>query len=157
MARCCTWTEARNSIDWSVLIVIGAALGFGAAIEQSGAAQLLARSVLSAAVNDPYLTLIAVYLVTWPLTEFITHNAAVALMFPVAMTAARELEVSPLPFIMLMIAGSASFSTPIGYQTNLMVYGPGGYRFTDYTRIGIPMTLLVGSTALLLAPLVWPF
>ena len=158
LTRCCGLSEARNSVDWGVLIVIGAALGLGAGIESSGAAQLLAGSVLSMAGSDPYLTLVAVYLVTWLLTEILTNNAAVALMFPIAIAAAQQLEVSLLPFIMvMMIAGSASFATPIGYQTNLMVYGPGGYRFTDYTRIGIPMSLLIGLTALLLVPLIWPF
>jgi di/tricarboxylate transporter len=158
LTRCCGLAEARNAIDWPVLIVIGAALGLGVGIERSGAAELLAGSVLGIAGGNPYLTLIGVYLVTWMLTEILTNNAAVALMFPIAISAAQQLEVNLLPFVMvLMIAGSASFATPIGYQTNLMVYGPGGYRFTDYTRIGIPMTLLVGSTALLLAPRVWPF
>jgi di/tricarboxylate transporter len=158
LTRCCTLAEARNSVDWPVLIVIGASLGLGAAIEESGAADLLAGSVLSAAGSDPYLTLIGVYFVTWLLTELLTNNAAVALMFPIAIAAAEQLEVNLLPFVMmLMIAGSASFVTPIGYQTNLMVYGPGGYHFTDYVRIGTPLALLVGLTALLVAPLVWPF
>jgi di/tricarboxylate transporter len=158
LTRCCGLAEARNAIDWPVLIVIGAALGLGQGIEQSGAAEVLAGSVLGAAGGNPYGALIAVYVVTWLLTEILTNNAAVALMFPIAISAAQQLEVDLLPFVMvLMIAGSASFATPIGYQTNLMVYGPGGYHFTDYARVGIPMTLLVGSTALLLAPQVWPF
>lgn len=158
LTRCCGLAEARNAIDWPVLIVIGAALGLGQGIEQSGAAEVLAGSVLGAAGGNPYGALIAVYVVTWLLTEILTNNAAVALMFPIAISAAQQLEVDLLPFVMvLMIAGSASFATPIGYQTNLMVYGPGGYHFTDYARIGIPMTLLVGLTALLLAPQVWPF
>ena len=88
----------------------------------------------------------------------ITNNAAVALVFPIAMATAEKLDVNPLPFIIaLMIAGSASFATPLGYQTNLMVYGPGGYRFSDYLKVGIPLNLLIGVTAVLLAPLVWPF
>jgi di/tricarboxylate transporter len=158
LTRCCGLIEARNSVDWGVLIVIGAALGLGAAIESSGAAQLLAGAVLGVAGGNPYFTLIGVYLVTWLMTEILTNNAAVALMFPIAIAAAQQLGVNLLPFVMvLMIAGSASFATPIGYQTNLMVYGPGGYRFTDYTRIGVPISLLVGLTALLVAPLVWPF
>jgi di/tricarboxylate transporter len=158
LTRCCGLIEARNSVDWAVLIVIGAALGLGVAIERSGAAQLLAGSVLSAAGSDPYWALVGVYLVTWLLTEILTNNAAVALVFPIAISAAQQLEVNPMPFVMtLMIAGSASFATPIGYQTNLMVYGPGGYRFTDYTRVGLPLSLLIGLTALLVAPRVWPF
>ncbi len=158
LTRCCGLVEARSSVDWAVLIVIGAALGLGRGIEQSGAAELLASNVLGLAGSDPYWTLVAVYVVTWLLTEILTNNAAVALMFPIAISAARQLGVDLLPFVMvLMVAGSASFATPIGYQTNLMVYGPGGYHFTDYTRIGIPMTLLVGSTALLLVPWIWPF
>jgi di/tricarboxylate transporter len=158
LTRCCSLAEARNSVEWSVLILIGAALGLGRAMETSGAAALLAESVLQLAGSDPYLTLVGVYVATWLLTEILTNNAAVALMFPIAIAAAQELGVNAMPFvIVLMIAGSSSFVTPIGYQTNFMVYGPGGYRFSDYTRIGTPLGLVVGTTALLLTPLVWPF
>jgi di/tricarboxylate transporter len=158
LARCCSVEEARNSVEWSVLIVIAAALGLGQAIEQSGAAQVLAGSVLRLAANDPYLSLIGVYVVTWVLTEVLTNNAAVALMFPIAIATASELNLNAIPFIMaLTVAGSAGFVTPIGYQTHMMVYGPGGYRFSDFVRIGLPMSILIGIVTVLVVPLVWPF
>lgn len=158
ITRCCSLSEARNNIDWSLLVVVGASLGLGQAMQQTGAAHLLANTVLEAAAKDPYLSLIAIYIATWLVTEILTNNAAVALMFPITIATAQQLQVNPLPFIMvLMIAGSAGFVTPIGYQTNLMVYGPGGYRFSDYIKIGLPLSLLVGATCLLVVPLVWQF
>ena len=91
-------------------------------------------------------------------TELITNNAAAALMFPFAMATAKGLDVNYMPFvIVVMMAASAGFATPIGYQTNLMVYGPGGYRFSDYVKIGVPLDLLVWIITVALAPLVWPF
>ena len=155
---CCTAASARRRIEWNVLMVIGAALGLGAALEVSGAAKALAALLLGLTGNSPWLALALIYLGTLFFTEIITNNAAVALMFPIAMNTAEDLGVNPLPFLFcLMIAGSASFLTPIGYQTNLMVYGAGGYRFTDYVRIGLPLSVIVGSTAILLAPLIWGF
>lgn len=156
--RCCTVSEARRSIDWSVLIVIGAALGLGQALEASGASAWIARGLLAPALEHPWLALAVVYAITSLLTEVVTNNAAVALMFPLAEVTSRELDVSFMPFaITLMMAGSASFATPLGYQTNLMVYGPGGYRFTDFLRIGVPMNLLMGTAAVAITPFMFPF
>jgi di/tricarboxylate transporter len=156
--RCCTITEARRSVYWSVLIVIGAALGVGRALDQSGAAGAIAGSALQLAGSNPWVALLVVYTVTSILTEFITNNAAVALVFPIAIAAAESLGVSLMPFVIaIMMAGSASFATPLGYQTNLMVYGPGGYTFADFLRIGVPMNLLMGVTTVALTPLVFPF
>jgi len=158
LSGCCTAARARRRIEWNVLMVIGAALGLGQALEQSGAAKLLADALMGLSGGHPWLTLAIVYFCTALFTEVITNNAAVALMFPIAMNSAKGLDVNPLPFLFcLMIAGSASFATPIGYQTNLMVYGAGGYKFTDYFRIGIPLAALVAVISLSLAPLIWPF
>jgi di/tricarboxylate transporter len=155
---CCKAATARRRIEWNVLMVIGAALGLGAALEESGAAAAVASILLGFTGSSPMLALAVIYLGTIVFTELITNNAAVALMFPIAMRAAEDLEVNPLPFLFcLMIAGSASFLTPIGYQTNLMVYGAGGYKFTDYVRFGLPLSLIVGTTAVLLAPVIWSF
>jgi di/tricarboxylate transporter len=155
---CCTAASARRRIEWNVLMVIGAALGLGAALEVSGAAKALATLLLGLTGDSPMLALALIYVGTVVFTEVITNNAAVALMFPIAMNTAEDLGVNPLPFLFcLMIAGSASFLTPIGYQTNLMVYGAGGYKFTDYVRIGLPLTLIVGATAIGLAPVIWGF
>jgi di/tricarboxylate transporter len=158
LTRCCKLSDARRSVDWQVLIVIAAALGIGNALEVSGVASQLAGGFIGWAGEHPYTALIATYIATWVLTEMITNNAAAALIFPIAITIAISMEVSYMPFVMAIIfAASASFSTPIGYQTNLMVMGPGGYKFSDYIRIGLPLNIIVGIVALLLIPIIWPF
>jgi di/tricarboxylate transporter len=156
--RCCTITQARRSMEWDVLVVIGAALGIGLALEETGAAAAIAGALLGLVGDNPLFALGMVALVTTVFTEVITNNAAAALVFPIAMNTAERLDVSPMPFIMcIMIGASASFATPIGYQTNLMVYGPGGYRFSDYLRVGVPLNLLIGIVSVSLTPLIWPF
>jgi len=156
--RCCTSDEARQSIDWSVLIVIGAALGIGRALDQSGAAEEIAKSLLGLAGGDKLLSLAAIYIATMLCTEMITNNAAAVLMFSIAWKAALALGADTTPFVMaVMIAASASFSTPFGYQTNMMVYGLGGYRMTDYLRFGLPLNVLLFVTAMVIIPRVWPF
>ena len=158
LTRCCTISEARRSVDWSVLIVIGAALGLGVALDQTGAAAAVAGAVISVAGTNPWVVLIAVYAVTSLTTEVITNNAAVALVFPIAQATATQLGVDFMPFVIaIMMAGSASFATPLGYQTNMMVYGPGGYTFGDFLRIGIPMNLIMGISAVIITPLAFPF
>ena len=137
--------------------MIGAALGLGSAMDSSGAAGVIAGAVLSSVGDHPWFVLAAVYVVTAVMTEVLTNSATVALIFPIAIAAAQRLDVDPFPFVIaIMMAGSASFATPIGYQTNLMVYGPGGYRFGDFLRIGVPMNILVGLIAIGLIPLIWP-
>lgn len=158
VTRCTSAAGARNRVDWSVLIVIGASLGLGQAMATSGAADSIARWWIALAGDSPWLALLAVYAVTSAFTELITNNAAAVLVFPIAEATAQGLGVSLWPFVaVVMMAASASFATPIGYQTNLMVYGPGGYRFSDYFRIGGPLNVLIGALAVLLAPLIWPF
>ncbi|MFU8814739.1 MAG: SLC13 family permease, partial [Pseudomonadales bacterium] len=158
VTRCTSAAGARNRVDWSVLTVIAAALGIGAAMSKSGAAGSIAVWWIGMAGDNPWLALIAVYAITSVFTELITNNAAAVLIFPIAEATAQGLGVSLWPFVaVVMLAASASFATPIGYQTNLMVYGPGGYRFTDYLRIGAPLNVLLGVLGVLLAPLIWPF
>jgi di/tricarboxylate transporter len=158
ITRCTTGPAARRSIDWQVLIVIAASLALGRALEVTGAAGTLAQVWIAFAGEDPWMTLATVFVATSLLTTLITNNGAAVLMFPIAAAAAEGLGVDLRPFVMtIMMAASASFATPIGYQTNMMVYGPGGYRFADYLRIGLPLTLLVGVTTVLIAPLIWPF
>jgi di/tricarboxylate transporter len=155
---CCSFGQARKSVEWNVLIVIAAALGLGRALDKTGAAETVATGMLSLAGNNPHLALALVYIVAAVFTEVITNNAVAALIFPVAMSTAVRLGVNPMPFVIcLMIAASASFCTPIGYQTNMMVYGPGGYRFSDYFKIGIPLTVIIGIITVVFAPLIWPF
>ncbi len=158
LSGCCSFVQARRNIEWHVLLTIAAALALGTALEQTGTARVLADSVLSLTGARPWLTLAAVYLLTSLFTELVTNNAAAALVFPIAIQTAEHLDVSVMPFVMcIMVAASASFATPIGYQTNLMVYGPGGYRFSDYLKIGLPLNLLIGVVAVILAPLIWTF
>ncbi|MCS6771947.1 MAG: SLC13 family permease [Kiritimatiellae bacterium] len=158
MTGCCSIGQARRSVEWNVLTVIGAAIGLGTAMEQTGAARAITNLLLGFSGSDPWMTLAFVYLATTLVTEVITNNGAAALVFPVAMDAAARLGVNPLPYVFcVMIAASASFATPIGYQTNLMVLGPGGYRFGDYVRIGFWLNLIIGAAAVALAPLIWPF
>jgi di/tricarboxylate transporter len=158
LGRCLSLDAARRSLDWEVLIVIAASLGLGTALHLTGAAKLVADAMVGAAAAQPLATLAAIYLTTVVFTELISNNAAAALMFPIAVAAAQQLGVDPMPFVVgVMFAASLSFITPIGYQTNLMVYGPGGYRFTDYVRFGTPLTLLTTLVALGLIPLVFPF
>ncbi|NJN74609.1 MAG: SLC13 family permease [Limnothrix sp. RL_2_0] len=155
---CCSPGRALKNIEWPVILVIGAAFGLGKALEVTGAAEAIASSLIQLAGNNPQSTLIVVYGITGLLTELITNNAAAALMFPIALSLSKTLGVDMLPFaIAVMMAASASFSTPIGYQTNLMVYGPGGYKFTDYLRIGIPLNLIFWVVNCTLIPLIFPF
>lgn len=157
LTRCCSVISAKRSIDGSILTGIAAAFGLGAALESSGAARALADGLLGLAGSDAFLLLVCTYAATLMLTEIVTNNAAAVLMFPVAMAAVDSLGLNPLPYaITIMVAASAGFATPIGYQTNLMVYGPGGYRFGDYFRLGIPLDILCGVVTVLVAPLVWP-
>ncbi|MBE7380656.1 MAG: SLC13 family permease [Leptolyngbya sp. SIO1E4] len=158
LTGCCAPVRALRSIEWSVLLVIAAALGISQAMQVTGAAGAISASFLGIAGDNPWLALAVVYGVTMLLTELITNNAAAALMFPVALSVAQSLGVNIMPFVIaIMIGASASFSTPIGYQTNLMVYGPGGYKFTDFARIGIPLNLLFWAMTVVIAPLVYPF
>ena len=122
------------------------------------AAVLVADTVVQSVGTQPWLLLIVVYFMTALLTEMITNTAVAALMFPIALNVALAAEVSPRPFIIaLSLAASLAYITPVGYQTNLMVMGPGGYRPADFLKLGLPLSILVGLTAVLLIPLVWPF
>ena len=158
LTRCTTAERARRSIDWSLLTVIAAAVGIGKAMQVSGAAESIAAGWMGLAGQDPFVAMAFVYILTGVFTAFLTNIAAAVIMFPIALSAATGLEVSPYPFVIaLMMAASTSFATPIGYQTNLMVYGPGGYRFTDYLRIGLPLNVILGITTIFIIPRVWPF
>ena len=155
--RCTRGRTARRSVDWQVIIVIAASFGLGSALQSTGAAEAIASSLTTLSADNAYLALAITFLVTALFTAFATNNTAAVLMFPISLSTAQLLDVNFLPFaVVIMVAASASFATPIGYQTNLMVYGPGGYHFSDYLRIGIPLTILVGLITILLVPMVWP-
>jgi di/tricarboxylate transporter len=156
--RCVTLSIARRSIEYPVLAGIGASFALGFALAESGAAALLAGWIGEIARGDPFWALVVLYLATVVMTEMITNNAAGVLMFPIAMAVAHDGQVNYLPYVIsVMVGASAGFITPIGYQTNLMVYGPGGYRWIDYIRFGTPLSVLVGLVTILLVPRIWPF
>jgi len=165
VTRCLTTSEARSAIDLQVLLTIGAALGIGEALHRSGAAAWLAASLVDGVtvlgigpVWKPYVLLALVYLISQLFTETITNVAVAATMIPIAVGIAVAGNYDPRPFIIAVtLSASLSFVTPIGYQTNLMVMGPGGYQPRDYWRVGWPLALLMTALALFLIPLLWPF
>ena len=158
VTRCIRASDARRSVDWQVLLVIAASIALGGALEKTGAAAVIADYMVAAAGDSPIATLAAVFLVTAIFSAVISNLAAAVIVFPIALAASQQLSVSVVPFaVTLMMAASASFSTPIGYQTNLMVYGPGDYRFSDFLKMGIPLTALVGLATVIIVPMVWPF
>jgi di/tricarboxylate transporter len=150
--------ELRDAVDWQVILTIGAAFGIAAAVEQTGLASVLAERVIFAGGSNPWIALAAVYVVTAAMTELVTNNAAAALSFPLAVAVASALDVSATPFaIAVMIAASASFMGPLGYQTNLMVYGAGNYHASDFFKAGWPLALLCAVVTIALTPFVFPF
>jgi di/tricarboxylate transporter len=158
LSGCCRIEEARRAVDWQLLIAIAASFAIGVALDKTGVADAVTHGVVGAVGGSPWMSLAAVYGITLVVTEIVTNNAAAALMFPFALATATNLGVNPMSFIMaVMMAASAGFATPFGYQTNLMVYGPGGYRFADYLKIGVPLDLLIWAVTVAIAPLVWPF
>ncbi len=149
--------QAERAIDWGVLVGIGAGLGIGVAVATSGAASMAATALLEVGDGSPTIALAAVYGLTTLFANLITTKAAAALMFPIALATATGLGVNFMPFVVtLTVAAASAFATPVGYQTNLMVYGPGGYRGVDFLRLGGPLSLIFGMITVSLVPLVWP-
>ncbi len=158
ISGCCSPASVYRHIDWSVLMVIAAAFGLGVAMDQTGVAAVTAQTVVGLSGDHPWVNLAVIYLLTALFTAVITNNAAAVLMFPISYALAMDLGLDFMPFaIAVMLAASASFATPMGYQTNLMVFGPGGYRFADFLRIGLPLNLVTGLVAVLVIPLIWGF
>ena len=140
------------------LIVMAAAIGLEGAVDHTGLAENIAHLLASMGGTNPFFALAAVFVGAVFLSNFIAHAAAVALMFPIALSMATDLGISFMPFaIIIMLGASYSFISPTGYQTNLMIYGPGGYKFTDFFIIGIPLTIVVGIVSVLLTPLFFKF
>lgn len=156
-ARCISVSEARRSLDLPVLVTIAASFALGNALEKTGAAEYLGNGIVAAAGSNAWLLLALAYLSVMVLTELITNNAAAMLMLPVVLAMTQTAGLNDVPYVMaVMMAASASFATPIGYQCNLMVYGPGGYRFSDFLRIGVPMNLLMALVTIVCIPFIWP-
>jgi len=159
--RCTRAGDARRSIDWSVIIVMAVGIGIGNAMTATGATDLVVNNLLkvqAALGGSDLIMLTAIFTITVILTNMITAKAAAMLVLEIALVAAAKMDVSSAPLIIAVIMGAAgSFATPFGYQTNMMVYGPGGYRSSDYLRMGVPLSLIVGTLTVLIVPWVWPF
>jgi di/tricarboxylate transporter len=159
LTGCLRIDEAYQAIDWKIIFLLAGILPLGLALEQTGGAAWLTGILLKPAVSaGPVAVLAVLYIVTAALTEAMSNNAAAVLLAPVAFSVARTMGVDPRPFLIaITFAASTSFATPIGYQTNTMVYAPGGYRFTDFSKLGIPLNLIFWVVAVLLIPRFWPF
>jgi di/tricarboxylate transporter len=151
-------SEVYTSIDWPVIVLLAALLPMGRALESSGGAQQLAEGLLHLSILlSPSMTLSLLFVLTMLLSNLINNAATVVLMAPIGLSVAQGLGVSPDPFLMgIAVASSSAFMTPIGHQSNTLVMGPGGYRFTDYTRLGLPLSLLVSGLAIPLILHFWP-
>lgn len=138
-------SEVYDSVDWDVIFLLAGVIPLGIALEQTGAAQLLGEAMAATATVLPALGVLWVfYLFTGVITSVISNNASVVLLIPVAVEAAVELGANPFAFVLAVtFAASTAFMTPVGYQTNLFVYGPGGYTFSDFFRVGLPLQLLL--------------
>ncbi|MDC0049615.1 SLC13 family permease [Verrucomicrobia bacterium] len=156
--RCIEPSEAYESIDWKVVFMIFGMLGLGSALQEVKVVESIAIKVTdwAAILNNIHVLVAIIYLITAVLTEIISNNAVAALLTPIAITIGVALDIDPRPLVVaVMFAASASFSTPIGYQTNTYVYGAGGYKFTDFSRVGIPLALILWALSTLLIPLMW--
>ena len=157
--RCIGRTEAYAAVEWKLIFMIFGMLGLGYALGETGAAKTFADGAI-ALFGDlgPWAVLSVIYLIAALLTELISNSAVAALMTPIAISVAESLGVDARPLVVaVMFGASASFSTPIGYQTNTYVYGAGGYKFTDFARVGIPLALILWIVASLLIPVFWSF
>ncbi|ASB48942.1 SLC13 family permease [Alkalitalea saponilacus] len=148
-----------KAISWDVLITIAASLGISKAMQNSGVAELIASTAISFSQNHgPIVVLATIYIITNVFTELITNNAAAALVFPIALSAGQQMGVDPKPFfVAICMASSASFSTPIGYQTNLIIQSIGNYKYTDFVKIGLPLNIIAFIVSLTVIPLLWNF
>jgi len=155
---CIDAEEAFSFVDGRLMALIFAMLGVGAALQSSGAVDLIAGNLAPVMQVMPgFVVVLGVYLLSSVLTELVSNNAVAVVMTPIAIGLATALGVDPRPLVVaVMIAASASFATPIGYQTNTLVYGPGGYKFTDFLKFGIPLNLSLAPIVSFVIPLIWP-
>lgn len=154
---CCSASQAERSLDLTVIITIAASFALGMALQKTGVAAYLAENIVDLSNGTPWLLLILTYLTISVLTEIITNNAAALLMLPIVLEITEKADLNSVPFVFaIMMAASASFATPLGYQTNLMVYGPGGYRFTDFLKVGVPMNVITAIVTITVLLIGWP-
>jgi di/tricarboxylate transporter len=158
LTGCMTFRNAGNSIEFKTLVIIASAIGLEAAVTGSGLSATIAELLGRIGGDNPYVALTVIFIGCIFMDTVITNVASAVFMFPIAMAMAGNLGVSGMPFVItVMVGASCSFISPMGYQTNLMVYGPGGYKFTDYVKIGVPLTIVVGIITIALTPLFFPF
>ncbi|HTA66069.1 MAG TPA: SLC13 family permease, partial [Xanthomonadaceae bacterium] len=159
LTGCFKYSNAYEVMDWKVIVLLGAVLPLGIAMQKTGLAQHLVDIGMSL-VGDhgPLMGLVMVYALTALLTELMGHNPSVVIMIPISVSVGHAMHVSPVPFVVATaFAAATSFATPVGYPTNTMVYNPGGYRFTDFLKVGIPMILMFCAISMVLIPRFWPF
>lgn len=158
VTRCVDAEEAFSFVDGRLLAMIFSMLAVGEALDQSGAVELMVEAVAPFLMGlSPFLLILCVYFLGLGLTEFLSNNAVAVIYTPIVIELAQSLGVDPRPLVVaVMFSASVAFATPVGYQTNMMVYGPGGYRFSDFMRVGIPLNILTGLVASALIPVIWP-
>ena len=157
ICRFCTISQARDSIDWRLLMIFAGSISLGTAIQDTGIAEWISQGILTVCNGSPIVALAGICLIGTFITEFTSNTATAAIFFPIAYQTAINLDVNPLTFcIALMISVSSSFATPIGSPTHMIVYGPGGYRFSDFARIGIPMNIIIWAANLFITLLLFP-
>ena len=159
LTSCVTPDEAYEQVDWMVIVMLGSLIPLGIAMQKTGTAEMLARGLLTVASPfGPVGILVAVYVMTMLITELISNTATALVVTPIAVATAEAAGISPLPLVIaVMFAATNAFATPIGYQTNTLIYGPGGYRFSDFVRVGAPLNILLLITSALVIPLFFPF
>jgi di/tricarboxylate transporter len=157
LTGCCSVSQAEKSLDITVIVTIAASFALGAALQKTGAADFIANNIIDLSGGTPWLMLVMTYFAVSLMTETITNNAAAVLMLPIVLDMTEKAGLNNEPFVFaIMIAASASFATPLGYQTNLMVYGPGGYKFSDFLKVGLPMNIFIGAVTLCILIMGWP-
>jgi di/tricarboxylate transporter len=155
--RCCSPDQAMRAINWDILMVFAGSVVLGLAIQKTGIAERLAMGILDVCGTNPIVVMTAICFVGTFITEFISNTAAGAMFFPIMYEAAEKLGYEPYPFLIaLMVSVSSSFATPIGSPTHMLVYGPGGYRFSDFMRIGLLMNLIILAANIFIVNIIYP-
>jgi di/tricarboxylate transporter len=156
LTGCLTIRAAARSIDYGTLVVLAAAIGLEAAVSESGLSAVIADRLLTLGGTNPQIALAVVFVARVVTANLITNAASAVFMFPIALAIASQLGVNFMPFVIALMTGTIGASiTPTSYQTNLMIYGPGGYAFADFFRVGIPLTIIVGAVTVFLGPIVF--